>query len=90
MRIEPSDIDSLRPLLAAIAREAVEASRGAEAKVPDGRLAFPEPEAAGLLGLRPHVLRDCRLRGELSGKKAGKQTIYSRDELLKWLAKRDA
>ena len=59
------------------------ASGGAADKVPVGtalkpparkplstlgdRLGYPEAEAAALLGIERHVLRDCRLRGEIRG-----------------------
>ena len=44
-----------------------------------GRLAFTEPEAAALLGVKPHVLRDCRRRGELQGAKVGSRNpLYPR------------
>ena len=49
-------------------------------RVPQG-----QPEAAWLLGIAPHVLRDCRLRGELKGKKVGKAFVYSRTELARFL-----
>ena len=53
------------------------------------RLAYTEPEAAALLGIRPYVLRDCRLRGEIAGSKIGKRIFYSRDQLLELLAKNE-
>lgn len=52
------------------------------------KLAFTEPEAAALLSLKPHQLRDCRLRGELSGSKVGKRILYERRELLEFLRRR--
>jgi hypothetical protein len=51
----------------------------------NGRLAFTEPEAAALLGVKPHVLRDCRLRGELPGAKVGSKILYTRAELIEFL-----
>ena len=50
-----------------------------------GRLAYTEAEAAALLGVERYVLRDCRLRGEVTGSKVGKRIVYSRDELLELL-----
>lgn len=49
------------------------------------RIAFPEAEAAARLGLRPHVLRDARLRGEIVASRVGKKIVYERDELLQFL-----
>ena len=58
-----------------------------EAGLP-GRIGYTEPEAATLVGVRPHVLRDCRLRGEISARRVGRRLIYSRDELERFLAER--
>ncbi|MEX1027074.1 MAG: helix-turn-helix domain-containing protein [Candidatus Paceibacterota bacterium] len=49
------------------------------------KLAYTEPEAAALLNVRRHVLRDARLRGEISGSRVGKRILYERDELLRFL-----
>ncbi len=49
------------------------------------RIAYPESEAVGLLGVPQHTLRDCRLRGELQGSKIGKRICYSREELLNFI-----
>lgn len=52
------------------------------------RLAYPEAEAAMLLGVARHVLRDARLRGEIKATRIGKRIVYARDELLRFLARR--
>ena len=52
------------------------------------RIAYNEAEAAALLGVERHVLRDARLRGELSGSRVGKGIRYERDELLRFLRSR--
>ena len=83
MKIEFSP-DDLRPLVELIVDETLEKIGETRAKL-SGRLAYPEPEAAALLGVQPHVLRDARLRGEIVGSKAGKKTVYERTELLKFL-----
>lgn len=49
------------------------------------RLAFIEPEAASLVGIQQHVLRDARRRGEIFARLCGKRYLYSRDELLRFL-----
>ena len=50
------------------------------------RIGFPEAEAAELLGIPQHVLRDCRLRGEIFARKIGKRFVYSRQTLLDHLS----
>jgi excisionase family DNA binding protein len=52
------------------------------------KLAFSEAEAAALLGVRRHVLRDARLRGEIAGCRVGKSIRYERQELLRFLERR--
>ncbi len=49
------------------------------------RLAFPEAEAARSLGVKPHILRDARLRGDISGTRIGRRVVYEREQLLEWL-----
>jgi hypothetical protein len=49
------------------------------------RLAFSEPEAATLLGVRQHVVRDARLRGEIESTHVGGRIAYTRHDLLKYL-----
>ncbi len=66
---------------AAVAKMLTEANR-----LPSDRLGFPEAEAAALLGVPRHVLRDCRLRGEICARLVGKKNIYSRESLVKFLA----
>ena len=54
MRLDPGDIQELKPLLVAVVREAIGQLEADEAKLGD-RLGYTEPEAASLLGVRPHV-----------------------------------
>lgn len=50
------------------------------------RLAFTEAEAARLIGLSPHQLRDERRRGRIVGSKiVGNQTRYLRSDLVAYL-----
>lgn len=79
----------VRAIAAQAAQEALAAYSAADLGSRDDRLAYTEPEAAQLLGVRSHVLRDARLRGELTGRRAGKRVIYDRRELLRWLAAHD-
>ncbi|HUT13608.1 MAG TPA: helix-turn-helix domain-containing protein [Thermoguttaceae bacterium] len=78
------DQDALRPLIRLAVAEALERMEVERAKF-NGRLAFTEPEAAVLLGVKPHVLRDCRRRGELQGAKVGSKIVYTRADLLEFL-----
>ena len=87
MKLDANDISELRPVIAAAVASVLEQLDRDRAKVGQ-RLAFPEPEAAELLGIRSHVLRDARLRGEITGARVGKKTLYSRESLLKFLADR--
>lgn len=81
------DSDTLRPLVAAVVAETLANVGAAEAVLPAGRLAFPEREAASLLGLQSHQLRDARLRGEITATKVGALIGYERTELLDYLAR---
>lgn len=49
------------------------------------RLAYSEPEAASLLGVKPHVLRDARIRGEIFATRVGGRLAYTRNELMSYL-----
>jgi hypothetical protein len=81
------DFDSadLRPLIAETVRAVLAEVDADRAKLSNDQLAFPEPQAAALLGLRPHVLRDCRLRGEIQAARVGKRCLYPRESLIRFL-----
>ncbi|RIK73197.1 MAG: hypothetical protein DCC68_25315 [Planctomycetota bacterium] len=81
MKLEFSESD-LRPLVALVVEEVVSKIGG----VPDDRLAFEESEAARLIGVPKHVLRDLRLSGGIEAKKCGKRALYRRETLLRYLA----
>ena len=83
MKIE-FDATALRPLVHLAVAEALDRMEEERAKL-SGRLALTEPEAAALLGVKPHVLRDCRRRGELAGAKVGSKIVYTRADLLDFL-----
>jgi hypothetical protein len=85
MRLDAGDIADLRPVIAAAVRATLDEIRAADAKL-GNQLAYPQNQAASLLGVAPTVLRDARLRGELKGKLVGKKIVYSRTELLRFLA----
>ena len=90
MRLDSSDIADLEPVIAAAVHATLAAVANAEAKLSDGRLAFNEAEAAAAIGVARHVLRDARLRGEIKGSKPGKGIVYRRDELLRFLKRKEA
>lgn len=74
----------LGPLIGQIIEQTLRRLQDDHAKV-DGRLAFPEAEAAQLLGIPAHSLRDARLRGDVEAVRIGKRWLYTRDELLRLL-----
>ena len=80
------DNDNLEPLIRKVMNQVL-AQRDADGEKFSGRLALTEPEAAAAIGIRPYALRDCRLRGEISGAKAGKKVVYSIEELKEFLGR---
>lgn len=85
MKVDFED-DDLTPLIERVVSRVL-SQREAESEQVGHRLAYPEAEAAALLSMKPHVLRDARLRGEVVASRIGKRVFYSRDALLKLLAK---
>lgn len=79
--LDPADLDLIRT----IADAAVDRMINSGAKLSDGRLGYPEAEAAELLGIAKHVLRDHRLSGKVRATRIGKTLVYPRCELLKLL-----
>ena len=79
--IDPADLQPV--ILAAV--EATVARLSATRINESERLAYPEIEAAGLLGIRKNTLRDARLRGEIPGSLVGKKIVYRREDLLAFL-----
>lgn len=84
MKLDASDLADLRPLIAAAVESTLDSIAQREAKMSD-RLGYTEPEAAALIGVAPHVLRDCRLRGEITARKVGCKYIYARKSLSQFL-----
>ncbi len=72
------------PAIAKVVTETLAQREADEARL-GGQLGHVEPEAAALVGVQPHVLRDCRRRGEIHAVLVGKRYVYSRDELLRFL-----
>jgi hypothetical protein len=85
MKIEFAEAD-LEPLVKQVVAEALRQVESDRAKL-DGRISFTEPEAASLLGVKRHVLRDARLRGEVEASRIGARVVYTRDALLAYIAR---
>jgi hypothetical protein len=79
----------LKPLVQEVVDGTIARLRQAEATVPTGQLAYPEDQAARMLGLRKHQLRDERLRGRIRGNRiVGRRIVYEREELVAYLTAR--
>lgn len=78
------DAAELAPLIEHVV-QATLAQLNAEQRKFNGRIGYPEGEAAELLGIEKHVLRDCRLRGEIHARMIGRRYVYSADALKKFL-----
>src|SRR5262245_10680396 len=73
------DPEALRPLIAEIVAQVLAQLDADRAKVSGDRLAYSEAEAATLLGLKEHVLRDERRRGQIGASSiAGRRIRYTR------------
>ncbi|HEV3005313.1 MAG TPA: helix-turn-helix domain-containing protein [Pirellulales bacterium] len=81
MRLELDPADLTPIVRTALAEVLAERDRLGDTE----RLGYPEPEAARLLGLASHQLRDARRRGEIDGRRIGRSVVYSRQALLTWL-----
>jgi len=81
------DGDDLGPLVRRITREVV--AELARTFPQEDRLAYSEPEAADLMGLRAHVLADERRRGRIGCCRiVGGRVRYTREQLAAYLAAR--
>jgi Helix-turn-helix domain len=84
LRIDPAQMG---PLVRQIVTETLNQVESDRAKLPD-KLAFGEPEAARLLGLKQHQLRDARLAGKIQCSQiTGRRIRYMRQDLLDYLTK---
>src|SRR5262245_30718639 len=78
------DAEALRPLIAAVVAETIEQLGGLTP--PDNALCYSEEQAARLLELEPHVLRDERRRGRISASSiVGRPIRYHRKDLEDYL-----
>jgi hypothetical protein len=79
---------ALKPLIEEIVAATVARLESDRSQL-DGRLAYTEPEAAGLLGLAQHQLRDERLRERIRASMGpGRKILYAKRDLLDYLASR--
>ena len=85
MKIDLEQAD-LQPVIEAAVAEAIKQLEARHAKKA-GRLAYPEAEAAALIGVASHVLRDVRLRGEIEYSRIGRGAFYTRNDLDDFLRK---
>jgi hypothetical protein len=82
------DVAMLQPLITDIVRQVLEHIDDIRATVPD-RVAFTEAEAAALLGLESHQLRDERIRGAVPAfMVTGGRVRYRREDLVAYLVAR--
>jgi len=78
--------DSLRPLVKAVVAEVL--AEYSQVVGTDGRLAYPEAEAAALLGLTGRQLAEQRRAGRLGYSRGPKGSVlYSKSDLLAYLAR---
>jgi hypothetical protein len=87
LALEPS---ALTPLIRAVVQETLASMESIRQRV-DDRLCYAEPEAAALLGLQPHQLRDERRRGRIKASQiVGRRVRYLKQDLLDYLLSRRA
>jgi len=80
------DSSVIRPLVQQVVAEAI--SRLEESGRQHGsQLAYTEAQAAAMLGVKPHVLRDLRLSGEVEASRVGMRIVYTRESLTRLLEK---
>jgi Helix-turn-helix domain len=87
LRFDPA---GLSPLIRAVVAEVLAQVAADQQRLPDtGKLCYSEAEAAALLGVEPHVLRDERRRGRIAASQImGRRIKYTRADLMAYLAAR--
>ncbi|QDU15493.1 hypothetical protein CA11_33180 [Gimesia maris] len=81
------DKNDLLPLVESIVEQVF--SRMESRDIFKGRLAVDETEAARLIGLKKHTLRDERLRGSITASQiVGNRIRYTASDLIDYLASR--
>lgn len=82
------DLAELQPLIERVVEETIARMQHIEATLPQ-KMAFSEPEAARLLSMQPHQLRDERRRGRIKASAVVCRRIrYSREDLVEYLKER--
>jgi hypothetical protein len=82
------DAAALQPLIAAVVQDTLARLEAERARL-NGKLAYGEPEAAALLSLEPHQLRDERRRGRITASVGpGRKILYLREDLMQYLLTR--
>jgi hypothetical protein len=86
------DADALRPLIGSVVQETLSRlESNKDAALVRDRLAYSEAEAARLLSLKEHVLRDERRRGRIKASKiVGRRVRYSVEDIRGYLDGRRA
>lgn len=77
----PVAMDALRPLIKAVVVETLAEVEQDRQRIPADRLAFTEAEAAAMLGLNYHQLRDMRKEDGIAHTRIGKKIRYTPDDL---------
>lgn len=86
MRLDEGDIAGLQPLIAAVVRQTIDRL---EPLLASQQAVFTEIEGAEYLRLRPHQLRDARLRGDIGFSRGPKNCVrYTRENLMDYLKNR--
>jgi hypothetical protein len=83
------DTDAMRPLIREIVQAVLAETASENNTIGDARLCYSEAEAAALLGVGCHVLRDERRRGRIVASSiVGRRVRYQRSDLLQYLQDR--
>jgi Helix-turn-helix domain len=85
MKLDASDFTELRLFISEAVKATLAQLEADDARLPTDRIGYSEAEAAGLLGLQRHQLRDARLRGEITARRIGKGYRYGRAALVRFL-----
>jgi hypothetical protein len=84
------DTETLRPLIGEIIEAVLQRLRDDAAAQGGGRrLAYTEPEAAALIGMKPYMLRDERLKRRICGSRGPRgRVLYSVADIEAYLRRR--
>jgi hypothetical protein len=83
------DAEALRPFVQVVVAETVQQLERDRQKTVGGKLAYTEAEAAALLSLEQHQLRDERRRGRIKASVGpGRLILYTLPDLQEYLASR--